>query len=1578
MIPVAPDLGLVETYGTTSVLSIGTKDGKLDIEEAVVADDVRSLKVRESTVVTIHENVKREVIDVTNEGIPRGKSAELFMPDDVFDPCVSCVVEMCKVGDNTLTAFATGEDDRILILGRLNLDNNSIKFVKIKALDMRSMVKQIEMIVVRECVVILVRTRMEVHLLKVERGLVTKLFKFNVNEEWVDIAYSTVSYFSGIIKMAVIDEVGKFAVFESIADNNIGEFYKVDLMFESIYDPVDLSHFKKLVWLEENRLLLFTRTQLHEYNFDTEKLRCRVSAGIWSKLLDFVPNSTKTLYYSLTSKEVIVVDVNDGGLHRRFAWKHYLNDTDTSMYVRVVNFENEELCIVTSKQVPVSFVFRFTVDGMRMIETPTMFLPTTNEPWVSFSLLPMGSRFEMILKVEGAVRSCLVDVVDGVCGGMKKVRDVLGDKKEIHLLDYEVDEILELKKYYKFSGHELPNSSEITRQIYERVEKFLESGCTQITLFQLTSELHIPRRVENVCKIVEYMIRNNGDEQFEIYINRKSWMVDTRIAERVEANDETLSEHIRELRSSIEVWKREGVFDIAGVEIRIAADMGELGDNVRNVLAHFEDDFTVVGIYDSEEEHEDENEVTTVWSIPTISVSQRKNVGVKIETSDSQSESQRVSQLSQRRQAVLEEGGLEKLNEKRNLDSLKWGPFRSNVYVGVRPRIPESLIAGLMWFPTKGFDGMQKAKHACDQGDNIEKFGWVKYDPRFGGREEIIDSDCELKLNVEFVKNENGENWALRVNGKAMNEDAVNSVVFYTGLESDGSLEFEGEYVEGSDNLVDGELRLKGFVDKLGGFNIEIVDSKDNEYAEFESKSLQYDKGFDPSKTHHVSLKVPGEHVWQGSEIFWTLVQMNVEDVETREIKPSSFSASELFQVRNPGGFTGNLHFVQKTFVGDFQFDIVYNKVGEKDVISAGEDVSERLKRVYDIIDTKFAENFQLNAPFNDVEHIKFAKEILSQLLGGLLYQYGDQLVDRNALVDDVKFTHAELHGELEGPHELFSFVPSRPFFPRGFYWDEGFHLLPILKYDTELALDVLHGWFKLVDEDGWIAREQILGSESRSKVPPEFTVQNPRIANPPTMLMVLGDIISSGVEVDKKLLSEMYPLLQRHYEWFRRTQRGDAADIDHRAERYPYVDEVYRWKGRTRDHCLPSGLDDYPRCPADTSELDVDLLSWVGVGARAMQEVAARLGEVEDARVYGEQYKRVVRNLEVVHWNSEEGLFCDVTEDEDGESDEFACHEGYVSLMPFMLGHIANSDSEKLMAAVASIVDEEKLASVAGVRSLSARDACFHQGGDDYWRGHVWMNMTFLALRALERYSSGASDASVRAACRAAGAHHGNARGGLIRLNQLKLTAAMSSGRKKVEKLELGDATTLVREYLSKEYRPYAVSDLMLNLHNRVSKNLLVTILDTGVEDGVFIVKRYGKLSFYCSAEKQIPLVAEPLNLAKLQELHSHVENVSKQVAEVKRAISALPVESDRELVERVEFLQKRRLDLLERIAKMDTTIIEQPALDITLVEQRARKLTLCLKRVVDTIREARDEPREEFFSWLESLGLKTRGLRT
>lgn len=88
---------------------------------------------------------------------------------------------------------------------------------------------------------------------------------------------------------------------------------------------------------------------------------------------------------------------------------------------------------------------------------------------------------------------------------------------------------------------------------------------------------------------------------------------------------------------------------------------------------------------------------------------------------------------------------------------------------------------------------------------------------------------------------------------------------------------------------------------------------------------------------------------------------------------------------------------------------------------------------------------------------------MLSNLLGGIGYFYGDAVVDRSYAPEYEEENEgfweetAEARGrpgvhKLEGPSELYTSIPSRPFFPRGFLWDEGFHLLPVVDWDMDLT----------------------------------------------------------------------------------------------------------------------------------------------------------------------------------------------------------------------------------------------------------------------------------------------------------------------------------------------------------------------------------------------------------------------------------------------------------------------------------------------------------------------------------------------
>lgn len=79
-------------------------------------------------------------------------------------------------------------------------------------------------------------------------------------------------------------------------------------------------------------------------------------------------------------------------------------------------------------------------------------------------------------------------------------------------------------------------------------------------------------------------------------------------------------------------------------------------------------------------------------------------------------------------------------------------------------------------------------------------------------------------------------------------------------------------------------------------------------------------------------------------------------------------------------------------------------------------------------------------------------------------------------------------------------------------------------------------------------------------------------------------------------------------------------------------------------------------------------------------------------------------------------------------------CHKGYLSLFPFLLG-LLEPDSPHLLAILELIRDPEHLWTSYGLRSLSASHPEFGQG-ENYWKGPIWIQMNYLALRSLHQVS--------------------------------------------------------------------------------------------------------------------------------------------------------------------------------------------------------------------------------------------------
>jgi mannosyl-oligosaccharide glucosidase len=125
-------------------------------------------------------------------------------------------------------------------------------------------------------------------------------------------------------------------------------------------------------------------------------------------------------------------------------------------------------------------------------------------------------------------------------------------------------------------------------------------------------------------------------------------------------------------------------------------------------------------------------------------------------------------------------------------DQLLWGPYRPNLYLGLRPRIPKSLSLGLMWSTVEnGHLNTQNLRHTCEQKDGLAKYGWTKYNVRTGGSQTIVDPTNGLEMTTDFVKLSEDPvagNWGLRINGKLSDSSSNSrniSVILYVALEED-------------------------------------------------------------------------------------------------------------------------------------------------------------------------------------------------------------------------------------------------------------------------------------------------------------------------------------------------------------------------------------------------------------------------------------------------------------------------------------------------------------------------------------------------------------------------------------------------------------------------------------------------------------------------------------------------------------------------------------------------------------------------------------------------------------------------
>ncbi|XP_053205037.1 mannosyl-oligosaccharide glucosidase-like [Panonychus citri] len=646
----------------------------------------------------------------------------------------------------------------------------------------------------------------------------------------------------------------------------------------------------------------------------------------------------------------------------------------------------------------------------------------------------------------------------------------------------------------------------------------------------------------------------------------------------------------------------------------------------------------------------------------------------------------------------------------------RWGTFRSGVYFGLKRNDPSSMVSGLMWFKNVlNDDNSVPIRHLCEKFDPVQ-YIWNKHDFDSFGIQQVTEGDLSIKQQVLF--REDGWITRITVNSTDSLEKFTTpvSLILYLATENeDDSISVstpKSEFLRGSKIGLEGSLSSgsRQFLSRVDFSDpsaiIYITDFKMNMNPPlmFFNERIMQNLGI---------MRTPGN----GKPLF----VLNEQSDDTKG-KPN-FVAIQLI-INKPI----ELFFYLRESIDPY-IDSWKNRFD-----------ADLMEKIFQF-DTNFDNVFALSERNYNLDQINFAQSVLSNMLGSIGYFYGHSWIKNGSTTKPERY----------GPLELTSAVPSRSYFPRGFLWDEGFHQLLIAKIKPQLSQEIIKNWLYLMDGNGWIPREVILGFEATSRVPKEFIVQDISNANPPSLLLPIEFLFDSN-QLDINYLKSIFPLLEKWYNWFNTTQVGSKTG-------------TYRWRGRDPKSIdklnpltLTSGLDDYPRAshPSD-SEIHLDLRCWMTLAARILFKIGKHI-ESPSAIKYQEtfNYLRDNKLLDLTHWSEENQMYCDFGVHSNSielirseekvkrvvkEKPSYQCVSelGYISLFPMLL-NLLDPDNPRLNSILDTIENPDHLWTPYGLRSISRQSRYYLRWNTftdpPYWRGPIWININFLVLKSLKNYS--------------------------------------------------------------------------------------------------------------------------------------------------------------------------------------------------------------------------------------------------
>lgn len=281
--------------------------------------------------------------------------------------------------------------------------------------------------------------------------------------------------------------------------------------------------------------------------------------------------------------------------------------------------------------------------------------------------------------------------------------------------------------------------------------------------------------------------------------------------------------------------------------------------------------------------------------------------------------------------------------------------------------------------------------------------------------------------------------------------------------------------------------------------------------------------------------------------------------------------------------------------------------------------------------------------------------------------------------------------------------------FPGIWNWDSAFHMVGLSRFDGELAQEQMEAFFRFQKEDGMLP-DVIFTPERDNGIMDQY-------GKPPVWAWAMARMDKACP--DNRFLATMYPKLVLN-ENFWRTQRFNEADG------LFFYSTSEQGKMRLTYMGWESGLDDSIRFDDGAIEYmyPIDLNCFMISFYQSMQYLALRQKLTADAEKWAAREAELTARVLKTMWSEEDRCFWDWNFKEK----DFVRVLTPASFMPLWVG-IATPAQAAAMEVLAA--DKTKLYPCMPTVSLDHPK----MNPVGYWRGSVWMNVAYFAIKGLYDY---------------------------------------------------------------------------------------------------------------------------------------------------------------------------------------------------------------------------------------------------